>query len=198
MKKLFGLMVGFLVLGGVFTSCLKDEDTGLSVEEQRSAYLQVKGDYNGKLVYSKQLEDKSAYVNDTVDVSWSIATDSTLLIKQFPSAALAEGISNNDIKAAMASANPVDIKCYTGFNSLSPVIFLINPSVVTYRLTYGDTTHKVQVVFYVNNGYSYGVYRSSTNLLEMQIIEAGIYVDDSYNASLLTKAVPFKLYCKKG
>lgn len=199
MKKLktIGFVVVCIVACGVFTSCLNNEDDGITAEEQQAAYEQVKGDYNGKVVYSKQNEDKSAYVNDTLDISWSISTDSTLLVKQFPSSLLAANISNEDIKTAMASCAPVDIKCYTGYYSLTPVIFLINPTSVTYNLTYGGSSHKVQVVFYVNSSYSYGVYRSSTGLLEMQLIEAGIYVDGTYQTTMLSKAVPFKLFCKK-
>lgn len=191
------LIIACLVAGSVLTSCLKDEDTGLSPAEQQSAYLQVKGDYDGKLVYAKQNEDKTAYVNDTIDISWSLDTDSTLLIKKFPSALLAANISDDNVKTAMASSDPVDIKCYTEYYSLSPVGFLVNPAAVTYNLTYGGSTHKVQVAFYVNNSYVYGVYTPASRLLQIQLIEAGIYVDGLYQSSLLTKAIPFKLFCTK-
>lgn len=195
--NLIGFAVACLIAGGVFTSCLEDEDSGLTPAEQQSAYLQVKGDYNGKMVYSKQKEDKSAYVNDTIPMSWSINTDSTIIVKQFPSTLLAANISDENIKTAMAACDPVDIKCYTGYYSLSPVGFLVNPTSPTYTLTYGGATHKVQVAFYVNNRYVYGVYTPASGLLQIQLIEAGIYVDGVYNSTLLTKAIPFKLFCTK-
>lgn len=200
MKKLkaIALMVCCLLIGSTLTSCLNndDENTGLTKEQQKSAYLQVKGDYTGKLVYSKLFSD-SKYANDTLDISWSLDTDSTLQIKKFPSSVLAQNITNASIKTAMTASDPVDITCYTGYYSLSPVAFVVNPLSVTYNLTYDGIAHKVQVVFYVNNTYSFGAYQPTTSTLSIQIVEAGVYVDGTYLTGGLKAATPFKLYCKK-
>ncbi len=200
MKKLkfIAFVIGCLFIGTALTSCLNnnDDNTGLTKEQQKSAYLQVKGDYAGKIVYSKLLSD-SKYANDTLDISWSIDTDSTMLIKKFPSTLLAQNITNESIKTAMAACDPVDIKCYTGYYSLSPVAFVVNPTSVTYNLSYDGTSHKVQVVFYVNNTYSFGSYQPLTTTLQIQIVEAGVYVDGTYQSGLLKLSTPFKMYCKK-
>ena len=196
--KAIAFMVCCILIGSTLTSCLNnnDDNTGLTKEQQKSAYLQVKGDYNGKLVYSKLLSD-SKYTNDTLDISWSLDTDSTLQIKKFPSSVLAQNITNGSIKKTMTASDSVDIKCYTGFYSLSPVAFVVNPLSVTYNLTYDGAAHKVQVVFYVNNSYSFGVYQPTTSTLTMQIVEAGIFVDGKLQTGMLKTATPFKLYCKK-
>ncbi len=200
MKKLkfIAFAICCIILGSTLTSCLNnnDDNTGLTPEQQKSAYLQVKGDYKGQLIYSKLLSD-SKYANDTLDISWSLDTDSTMQIKKFPSSVLAQNITNASLKAAMEVCDSVDIMCYTGYYNISPVAFIVNPTAVTYNLTYDGLSHKVQVVFYVNNSYSFGVYQPTANTMQIQLVEAGIYVDGTYQTGMLKTATPFKLYWKK-
>ena len=89
------------------------------------------------------------------------------------------------------------MKCYIGFYSLNPVAFIINPVAPSYNVNYDDKEHKVQVAFYVNSSFSYGAYNSTKKLIQMQIVEAAIYVDGKYEKKMLENGVPFMLSAKK-
>ncbi len=181
------------------TSCLKDSDSsssGLTPAEQEYCATVVKGNYTGKLIYAaKNIKDVSD-VTDTVAVSWTIANDSTMTIHNFPSRLLAENISDEALRSAIAEAPDQDIKCYIGFISKDPIQWLINPSAPCYNVQFEGAEHKVYVGFYVNSTYSFGRYTASTSKVEMQIVEGAIFMD-SKETGYLTKDVAFELEAEK-
>ncbi len=183
----------------VFVSCDKNDDntSALTPEQVQMAYQTVRGNYTGKLIYPKASNTTGKTVNDTVGITWSIATDSIMTIRNFPAAALAEHITNADLKQALLTQPAQDIRCYIGFLTLSPVRFLINPVSPSYTLTYGGATHTVHVGFYVNSTYSLGVYNTNTKELQMQIIEGAVYVDKVRQTDYLKSGVPFLLKATK-
>ncbi len=202
MKKLsiISMIVGCLT-AMCLTSC-NDSDAPkvLTPEEVQSAFMTVKGDYTGDLVYEKKTDKDVTPVKpelDTLKISWQIDTDSTLTIKAFPTKLLAERITDKALSEALAAQADVDLKCYIGFYSLNPVAFIINPVAPSYNVNYDDKEHKVQVAFYVNSSFSYGAYNSNKKQIQMQIVEAAIYVDGKYDKKLLEKGVPFVLSAKK-
>lgn len=188
-----------------FTSCLNDDDEPvLSPEEYQAAYQAIKGDYSGNLIYAKaksedakeNVNDKNA--NDTIKVHWRIDTDSTLYVADFPSAPLAEHITNKEIREAIAAQPVQKLECRMGIMNNAPITFLINPAFATYNVNYGGEDHKVQIAFYVNSTYSYGVYSyfntnkevdSKKPAMQMQILAGGVYVDEKLNQELLKKPV---------
>lgn len=181
-----------------FISCDNNDDTNtaLSKEEKAQCLATVKGDYTGKMVYAHTDAKTSKTVNDTVDISWSILTDSTMTIKHFPTKALAANITDNTLSSTLTAAASVDMTCYIGFVQTSPVTFLINPVTPSYNLTYDGKTHQVQIPFYTNNGFTFGSYNATKKLLEMQIVEGAIYVDGKLT-TYLKAATPFVLYATK-
>lgn len=196
MKKLKFLSVLFCCLAAMsFTSCDNGNDDvqSLTKEQIAQCFTTVKGTYTGKVIYGSINPNNKNDVTDTLNIQWAVNTDSTLVISKFPAKLLAQNINNADLKAALSAAADQDFTCYTGFTKTSPVTFLLNPVTLTYSLTYGGATHKVQVAFYINSYYSYGVYGStvnSQNMMQMQIMEGAIYVDGT-QTSYLTGAVPF-------
>ena len=69
---------------------------------------------------------------------------------------------------------------------MSPIEFLINPQTLTYNLNYSGSDHKVQVLFYVNNTYSYGTYNASSRELGMQLIIGALYIDEKQSTYMTT------------
>ena len=181
------------------TSCLKDNDgsnSGLSKAEKEYCANIVKGNYTGNLIYAAQNIQNINDVTDTLDISWSITSDSTLTIHNFPSRLLAENISDKTLKEAIASAPDQDINCAIGFITTNPIQWLINPSAPCYKLQFNGAEHKFYVAFYANSTNSFGRYTSSTNNIEMQIIEGAIFMDNNETA-YLKSATPFVLEAKK-
>lgn len=188
MKRFKFLSVLFLALSAVaFTSCLDDDDNdsrGLTPQEVQTAFDITRGSHSGNLIYAKWDYDKNANSKpDTLSGSWSINTDSTMTFRNVPSEVIASCVSDSTLRDAIAEQAPVNINAYIGYISLDPVQWLINPSTVTYsNLSYNGGTHKVSIVFAVNSSFSYGqaVAQStaSPRKQQMQIIAAGLYVDD--------------------
>ena len=175
------------------TSCLKDNDTsdsGLTPAEIEYCATVVKGNYSGLLIYSaKNIKDVTD-VTDTVAVSWTITNDSTLTIHKFPSRLLAEQISDENLKSAIAEAPDQDINCRIGFITNNPIQWLINPAALCYKVQFEGAEHVVYVRFYINRTYSFGRYNASAKNVVMQIVESDIVMDGK-ETGYLKQATPF-------
>ncbi|WP_288919625.1 DUF4840 domain-containing protein [uncultured Prevotella sp.] len=190
--KLISLMLVCLAAVSVtFTSCNDDDDNvrTLTPEERAAAFNQVRGTHSGYLYYNKVDASTSKTSLDSVAISWTIASDSVMTIKDFPISVIGKYVSDTAVSKAFSQLPPQDMKCYIGFTNVSPVAFLINPVTPQVQLTYGGATHKVLVPFYVNTAYSYGQINSQ-NKLRLQIIAGGIFADGT-QTGWLTGAVPF-------
>lgn len=176
-----------------FTSCNPDSDVKtITPQERKLAFEAIKGDYSGSMVYpdAKPLNGKD--LTDTLSVKWQIDTDSTMYIREFPVGPVASHIKDEAVRKALETQAAQSLKCYIGIYRIEPIGFLINPSTLTYNVTYGGAQHKVQIVFYTNSSYSYGMYASDAKRVKMQIVVGGIYVDGKLQSSLLASPVPFK------
>lgn len=190
--KFISMMMGCLAaLCVTFTSCDDDDDSvrALTPTERQEAFEAVKGNYTGSLIYSTTDAKTNRLKNDTVDISWSITTDSTMTINQFPSALLAMHVTDSLMKEAIAAAPAQDLTCAIGFIKVSPSTFLINPGTPAFDLTYDGKTHKVQLPFIINNYYSFGQLYSNKQL-RMQIVLAAVYEDGKLKSSF-NGGVPF-------
>ncbi len=188
------------------TSCLgsnEDNQVKITKEEVQLAFAKVKGKHTGKLIYPQrevksatdrtdtldiswsltteliypQREVKSATDRtDTLDISWSLTTDSTMVIHNFPAKALAENVTNTDLRKLLLTAPDQDLKCNIGFYSVSPIAFVIQPTRLTYQLDDHGVSKKYEVAFYYNIPGSIGVYNEKegqANMI-MQIVQAVI------------------------
>ncbi len=175
------------------TSCSDDDNNSsrsLTKEEKAQCLLAVKGNYSGNMIYAAKNEKDVKDVTDTLAVKWSITNDSIMTIANFPARLLAENVTDADLKKALAAADDQTITCRIGFIKTSPVQFLINPQSPSYNLNYGGKDHKVQIAFYVNSYSSFGSYNLTKKVLQMQIVEAAVFLDGKQTAYLKT-GVPF-------
>ena len=193
-KQLVSIMLGCLTALCV-TSCLGDDTSDnnsqtLTKAQIAQCFNTVVGNYTGKLLYEAKSSDGYTKKVDTLNVSWYIPTDSTLMIVDFPAKAVAEYVSYQPLKTALAEAPNKMVNCMTWYLETSPVEFLVNPYTLEYDLEFDGKQHKVHVVFYVNNTYSFGVYDSSKNMV-MKIIPAVIYVDEQQTSYLNSSQLIF-------
>lgn len=191
-----------LVAAFSFTSCLDtDDDEGgfklLEKADAESAFQNVRGSYDGNLIYRNFNANDASDETDTTTVSWSITNDSMLTIHDFPVRLLADHVSDDSVKKAIMSQPASDVPCYVGYYNLSPIRFLINPFTKSFTAVYGGETHKIQMVFLVNNFYSFGEYYQTDGELRLQIHEAAVYVDGVVGNNYLMTSNPFIMYGKK-
>ena len=176
MKKNVGmtwLLAACLTLGVTsLTSCLgsnEDNQVKITKEEVQLAFAKVKGKHTGKLIYP-QREIKSASDRaDTLDISWTLTTDSTMVIHNFPVKALAENVA-----------------------------FVIQPTRLTYQLDDHGVSKKYEVVFYPIYPGSIGVYNEKegqANMI-MRIVQAAIF-EQGKKKELFQQGIPLFLSEKK-
>jgi hypothetical protein len=195
-KHFFSILLGCLTALCV-TSCLGSDDDannsskGLSKAEIAQCYLTVGGNYSGDLLYFSKSEDGLYEEVDTLNGAWYIPTDSTLFITDFPSEVLAENVIYSELKDALADAPDQIVKCRIRFVETSPVQFLVNPYTLEYMLHYGGGDHKVQVVFYNENIYSFGILNAESRELMLKIIPAYLYVDGKQTNYLTQSQIIF-------
>ncbi len=200
MKKISSmatLFVGLIMTALLTVSCNQSTSyRELTEQEIRSAYLTVAGTHTGKMVYLKN-EGNYQTKLDTINISWTIDTDSTMTIHDFPVDPFAEFVSDSNLKAALLTQAPQDVKCKISFYNLSPVYFYIGVDAPTYNVTYGGATHKIQLAFYTNAN-SCGGYETVTRSMEIHLVGGGIYEDDTYKEKYLsTTNIPMVLYTDK-
>ena len=194
-KQLISIMFGCLAAMCV-TSCLGDDTSDsdsqtLTKAQIAQCYQTIAGSYSGFLYYEAKSSDGYTTVVDSLDASWYIPTDSTLIITDFPAKALAEHVSYQPLKAALAEAPNKMVNCKTWYLETSPIEFLVNPYTIEYDLEFDGKQHKVNVVFYANNTYSFGVYDSGEKSMVVKIIPALIYVDDKQTSYLTSSQLIF-------
>ncbi len=195
----FFLSAVLTVLG--MSSCLgaaDDNSSSITPEQKQQCYLSVAGPHSGKLVYYSGKTDAGAYKTDSVQSTWNITSDSTMVINNISSKAIASVIDtttaeHKEIREAIAAQPSKSMSCYIGFVNTNPIQWLINPIGLTYNVTYGGAAHQIKIVFYTNNSYSFGQYSSSTKVMQLQILVYGSYIDgvlDSNSVPLVTSAMP--------
>jgi hypothetical protein len=190
--KIFSVACCMAAVG--LTSCIGDDNNnssaGLTPSQIATCLNAVRGSHSGKMYYYAPTT-KNVNNTDSAEVSWTITTDSTMTIHDFPARALAQNIDSvsnagKELRAALQAAPDQDIECYIGFIKNSPIYWLINPKAPTYTVKTSDGEHKIQVAFYANNTYSSGFYNTSTKEFSMEIVEGAIYMDGNRTSYLTT------------
>ena len=202
--KLYSVLfasIAMMVLG--MTSCNDSNySRTLSPQEIQTAYLTVRGYHTGKMYFLKeaangdQNSESQKAETDSVDISWTIDTDSTMTIHDFPTTAFAEFVADDEMKEALLQQPVQDIKCQTYYYNLSPICFYVGVTAPTYNITYGGKEHKVQLAFYTGTNF-YGAFDNATKYMELSIMAGGLYVDGELQASATkTTNIPFLLVKK--
>lgn len=192
-RHLVSILFGCLAALSV-TSCLSTDDDNnnnspgyLTKAQVAQCYQIIAGNYTGNLLYEAKSADGLSTQVDTVKTSWYIPNDSTLFITGFPAKAVAEYVSNQPLKEALAKAPDQVLRCQMVFTAMTPIQFLVNPYTLEYNLEYSGSQHKVHIAFYANNTYSFGYYDTDTKALMVKMIPAALYVDEKIT-SYLTSA----------
>jgi hypothetical protein len=180
-----------LAVMSTLNSCLNDDDNnnndGLSQEQIHSCYLQMAGEHTGKLIYQKY-EDYTNLnlINDSIDVSWTVDSDSIITVHNVPTSALGAQVQSNVLKTAIEEAGKVDMRIFYLPYNTSPVSFMLYPYLVEVNVFMNNATHAVTIGF-ATSSYSWGSYENSK--MRMQLVLYGVYLDDS-TYSYLTSQVP--------
>ncbi len=187
-KNLFFLVIAFFATFSL-ASCLNDDYESKaklpSVEELRAASRTIQGLYHGKLSRYGLNEREQLERKDSVNTTWEIKDDTTLIIKNIPTKMLTASIIDTDLKQAIESLPNQEIKCAISVFSVKPILFYIAP----YRLdlgkvTYGGKTHDVAIAFLFKNNYTYGGYDADRKVLGARLLEAGMVVDGVFDKSV--------------
>ena len=159
------------------TSCLSDDDddSGLTREEQHTAYLSVAGEHSGQLVYYDSIFTSKPSKVDSVAARVNFDTDSTVTVYNFRVNSIAHFVQDATAKACLENAPAQILKCNTIFYGLSPVTFHILPQKLTFSTTADGKPHTITLVFYAGYPNSYGV--KSGKSLGLQIVLGGVFLD---------------------
>ena len=187
-KNLFFLVIAFFATFSL-ASCLNDDYESKaklpSVEELRAASHTIQGLYHGKLSRYGLNEREQLERKDSVNTTWEIKDDTTLIIKNIPTKMLTASIIDSDLKQAIEALPNQEIKCAISVFNVKPILFYIAP----YRLdlgkiTYGGKTHDVAIAFLFKNNYTYGGYDADRKVLGARLLEAGMVVDGVFDKSV--------------
>lgn len=177
------------IVAGMMTSCLNDDnDNGPTPAKLHEAFLTVAGNYYGRAIcYNRAYSGISAPTAKDIDstyVHFSMLTDSTARVFDFPLSAVANQVKDDELANALLTASPayVQLDMVTQYNSVSPAMCLIGVKPVTLSLNYGGSAHQVEIGFaygYAGYGYyvSYGVYNADKGTFNIRLQLGGIKVD---------------------
>lgn len=187
-KNLLFLVIAFFATFSL-ASCLNDDYESKaklpSVEELRAASHTIQGLYHGKLSRYGLNEREQLERKDSVNTTWEIKDDTTLIIKNIPTKMLTASIIDTDLKQAIEALPNQEIKCAISVFNVKPILFYIAP----YRLdlgkiTYGGKTHDVAIAFLFKNNYTYGGYDADRKVVGARLLEAGMVVDGVFDKSV--------------
>ena len=184
MKKITLALCCMAAMG--LTSCLFDEDENkeLTAQDVSLCFNAIKGNHSGAMLFENHNPDDYADKVDTLDIAWSVTADTTVIINRFPQDVILDRITDNDMKEALSQAEPGRLKALIGFYQTDPIGFRLYPFPVEYNIEYQGAAHKAKLVFWVNN-YSYGQYDASSRAFRMQLMAAGLYLDEDETHSYL-------------
>lgn len=189
--KIFGIFLSAVLTVFGMTSCFNSDDNSnrsLTKEQIQQCYFAVAGPHSGKLVYVAGKSDKGNSKTDSIPTSWNITSDSTMVLNNVSAKAVASLIDttsaeHKEIRNAIAAQPSKQMSCYIGFVNMNPVQWLINPTGLTYNVTYGGAKHEIKLVFAANNSYSFGQYNSTSRTMQLQLIAYGAYIDGTFDKS---------------
>lgn len=171
-----------------FTSCNTGDDTysDLTLEQQKAyqSYMAMVGTYSDmKILWDHKNDADVKNQTDSVDtqVSISMIGDSTMTVRNFPIAQLAEHISDADLKEAISKVEPqtVKIKYRVLPNSTQTLAYLYAcPSPIKLNLTYGADNKSHEVVLnFISNPYYLGYCQWGNKQMGFPFYLYGIWVD---------------------
>ena len=174
LKTILLSVFGMMAIAISFTSCNTDStDYSIDYQTQKQYQSTMANMYSGKMrVYYADAQKQQYVKYDSVQTRWTVRTDSTLTVSDFPVSVLDSCInlntpyagSNNQevqklrsLKEAIGKLDTkLDLKCYyyvptTSFVTSSAISFFVNPIYFKQTLEYDGGKHDVYFVFLTNN-----------------------------------------------
>lgn len=199
--KFFGFFLSAVLMVFGMTSCLNSDDDNsksLTPDQIQQCYYSVMGPHLGKLVYITGRTDNGNNKTDSIQASWNITSDSTLVMNNVSAKAIASAIDtttteHKEIRKAILAQPSKPMNCYIGFVNTNPIQWLINPTGITYNVNYGGKDHEVKILFYANNSYSFGQFNSTSKIMQLQVLVYGAYIDgalDNGSTPLINQGTP--------
>ena len=185
MKK---ILIAFCCLAAMtLTACLGDDNDGqgLSRQEISQCFQAIKGNYTGKIVFENHNPNNYNDIADTLDIAWSITSNTLIVINEFPQAVILDRITEEPMKEALQAAAPATLNSVFGFYQTDPIGFLLYPYSVVYDIYLNGSPHKATLAFYINN-YSFAIFDTSTRVMQMRFQVAGLYLDENASHNYLT------------
>ena len=184
----------FLTLGCIavlsLTSCIKSEenDSGLTQKQISDCLTAVRGDYTGHLLYTAYNALKPIDDTDTLDVSWTITSDTLLIVRRFPLAPITEKMVDQNLKKAILEQDPYgELKCDMSFIMIDPYVeFMVGARAMDVPVFYKEQTHSITVYFWFND-YTFGAKNPLTQEMNIYLRVAGAYLDGDTSNNLLNR-----------
>lgn len=193
LNKLMLVVFSSIALLGI-TSCNLDNNNnkeGLTPAEVKAAFNSAKGNYTGKVFFNKLNDSMSILEKDSLPVSVTINTDSTLIIKNLPLKVLTGQLEDKDLKSAIESLGTTDVLCYIAFIDNDPITLLVNPTPLSLNINYKGKTQTFKTGFFINNRNSLAQL-SGRDRLAIQIIQFGsMYLDEKLITSRANNSAIF-------
>jgi len=192
LNKLMLVVFSSIALLGI-TSCNLDNNNkeGLTPAEVKAAFNSVKGNYTGKVFFNKLNDSMSILEKDSLPVSVTVNTDSTLIIKNLPLKVLTGQLEDKDLKSAIESLGTTDVLCYIAFIDNDPITLLVNPTPLSLNINYKGKTQTFKTGFFINNRNSLAQL-SGRDRLAIQIIQFGsMYLDEKLITSRANNSAIF-------
>ena len=186
--KLLTWMLACL-MAATMTSCLGSDDDDnakktLSKSEIHQCYLQMSGDHSGKMYFTKSTLEYNKL--DSVDVTWTVKSDSTMTVHNVPVKALTSMLTKDDLKEVLNAKEDIDIELFYAIDNASPIEFMILPVSTKIPIFYAEQTRDANFTWIINS-YSWG--QLSAGKMRMQLVLYSVTLDSS-SASFLSGQSP--------
>ena len=200
-KNLLFLAIAFLATFSL-ASCLNDDYESKaklpSAEELKAASKLIQGSYQGK-IYQYGLNDRTgkSEKKDSVNSSWEIKDDSTLVIRDFPSRMLAANITDSVLRKAIAALPDQEIKCAITVFSVKPILFYAAPYTINLgKMTYKGQLHDISIHFRFDPTFTYGGYDTESKTSACRLKGVGVFVDGAFDDLATSPLTTFLIYSK--
>ena len=200
-KNLLFLAIAFFAAISL-ASCLNDDYESKaklpSAEELKAASKLIQGSYQGK-IYQYGLNDRTgkSEKKDSVNSSWEIKDDSTLVIRNFPSRMLAANVTDSVLRKAIAALPDQEIKCAITVFSVKPILFYAAPYTINLgKMTYKGQLHDISIHFRFDPSFTYGGYDTESKTSACRLKGVGVFVDGAFDDLATSPLTTFLIYSK--
>ena len=193
-----------------FNSCIEEEDYTIDAQTYKEYMNKMAGDYSGKVrfYYPKYNNGSLAAVKyDSLTTHWTVRTDSTVTLYNFPISKLDSAIivPETDVtdrgkwlmalRSQMKSQADITLKSFfyipnTQAITSEQVQFYVNPMYAGVKFDYEGTTKTAYFIFYSNS--YYGVWNSEDHTFQYQMSLYAICFDQlEVNSENTVTAAPY-------